>query len=346
MSVPEPEVAPPARVIAFAATPRGRGAIAMVQLHGPATALDGVLASVTGGGAASPHRTRGISLRSLAGLDEGLVVRLSAESAWIMPHGGSRIVVRLGQALAAAGAVWLQADEADPRMAFPEASDPVEAMALAAAAAAPSPLAIPLLLDQASRWRKDRSPFDEEDRSRSRRLQRLLRPPQVVLVGPANAGKSSLTNALAGRRISIESDRPGTTRDYTSVPLDLAGLRVEWRDTPGLRESDDPIEREAIGIAAEEIAAADLVVLLAAPDQRWAGEAAGDGPETLRVLSKCDLDPARRSRIAADADLSTSVRSGEGLAELAAAIRERLVPSADLAHPGRWRFDDRLPLER
>lgn len=337
-------IAASGEAIAFAATPRGRGAIAIVHLHGPARELDAVLATLTGsaGGSPPPHA---IALRSLAGLDEGLVVRLSAESCWIMPHGGERIVARLRQSLVAAGAAWREAAEADPRIAYPDAADEVEAMALVAVAAGPSPLALPLLLDQATRWRRDRGSLDAEDLARSRRLQRLLQAPRVVLVGPANAGKSSLTNALAGRRISIEAPRPGTTRDYTSVPLELAGLRVEWRDTPGLRETEDPIEREAIEIAAEEIAAADLVVLLAAPDQSFATASFGEGRASLRVMSKADLDPSRRSPVAAEAACIASARTGEGLAALAEAIRERLVPAADLAHPGRWRFDDRLPVD-
>ena len=71
----------------------------------------------------------------------------------------------------------------------------------------------------------------------------------MVLVGAPNAGKSSLSNALLGRDASIVSPEAGTTRDAVSARIDLAGLVVEWFDLPGVRETEDCIEREAIGLA-------------------------------------------------------------------------------------------------
>lgn len=329
-----------AAVRAWQATSRQRGAIAIVGIAGPPQQLDEAIGRLCDG-VAAPQGGRA-ALRSLAGVDEGVVARLCGESALVMPHGGVRIVERLREALVRIGVAWIDGVEVDPRLLYPEAADRVEAIALAAIAGAASPLAIPLLLEQAERWHRGGGPLSAEDLARSRRLQRLLRPPRVALVGPANAGKSSLTNSLAGRRVSIEAAEPGTTRDYTGSLLDLAGVRVEWIDTPGVRECDDPVEREAIALAAREVAGADLVVLLAAPDQRWAGEEMAEGRATLRVMSKGDLDPLRLAPIGAEAELVVSSQSGSGLAELAAEVRERLVPAEDLRHPGRWRFDERL----
>lgn len=340
MAAPEEPLAVGLPVKAWQATAPQRGAIAIIGIAGPSRQLDEAIARLCDG-AAAPRAGRA-AVRSLAGIDDGVVARIDEHSALLMPHGGMRIVERLREALDRIGVAWIDGVEVDPRHLYPEAADRLEALALAAIARAASPLAIPVLLEQAERWRCCGGSLSAEDLARSRRLQRLLRPPRVALVGPANAGKSSLTNALAGRRVSIETAEAGTTRDYTATPLDLAGIRVDWIDTPGLRACDDPVEKEALALAAREVAAADLVVLLAAPDQQWAGEEMARGRAALRVMSKGDLDPLRLAPIAAEAECVVSSRNRRGLSELAAAIRDRLVPWEDLLHPGRWRFDERL----
>jgi tRNA modification GTPase len=69
---------------------------------------------------------------------------------------------------------------------------------------------------------------------------------EVAIIGPPNAGKSSLLNRLAQRDVAIVSDREGTTRDVIELKFDLNGLPVTFLDTAGLRESEDAVER--IGI--------------------------------------------------------------------------------------------------
>lgn len=69
---------------------------------------------------------------------------------------------------------------------------------------------------------------------------------QVAIVGPPNAGKSTLLNRLAKREAAIVSDIPGTTRDVVEVKLNLGGYPVVVCDTAGLRESTDLIEMEGI----------------------------------------------------------------------------------------------------
>jgi tRNA modification GTPase len=351
--MPAPEAWPPSDrdgdraddLVAWLATPSGRGAIALVHLTGPPQRLDAVLAEVAECGEARRVPEGGVRLRRIARIDEGLVVRPAAGHAFLMPHGGVPIVEAIRTRLDACGVRWLHhggGGALDPQAAYPEAADGIEALALAAAARAASPIAIPLLLRQVERWRRDRSPCMSAESARSVRLDRLLDPPRVVVVGPPNAGKSSLANALAGRRVSIESELAGTTRDFTTVRLDLAGLLVEWFDTPGVRATEDPIEAEAIEIAAQAIAAADLVILLSAPGQTWAEDGRATAAPRLRVRSKADLDRVSLDPEPAGADLAISVRSGEGIETLVDAVRERLVPAADLEHPGRWCFDARL----
>ena len=83
----------------------------------------------------------------------------------------------------------------------------------------------------------------------------------VAVIGPPNAGKSSLVNALAQRDVAIVSDMPGTTRDVLEVRLNLKGYPVILSDTAGLREARDPIEDEGIRRARARAEAADLRLL-------------------------------------------------------------------------------------
>ncbi len=69
---------------------------------------------------------------------------------------------------------------------------------------------------------------------------------RIAIIGPPNAGKSSLLNALAQREAAIVSDIPGTTRDVVEVRLVLAGYPVWIADTAGLREAADAIEAEGV----------------------------------------------------------------------------------------------------
>jgi tRNA modification GTPase len=92
--------------------------------------------------------------------------------------------------------------------------------------------------------------------------ERLREGLRVAIAGPPNAGKSTLFNRLARREAAIVSPFPGTTRDVLEVHLDLGGYPVTMLDTAGMRETDDPIEREGVRRASEQAAAADLVLWL------------------------------------------------------------------------------------
>lgn len=84
----------------------------------------------------------------------------------------------------------------------------------------------------------------------------------IAIIGPPNAGKSSLLNALVGRSVAIVTPIAGTTRDVIEVHLNLGGRAAVLLDTAGLRETNDPIEAEGIARARARAAAADLILNL------------------------------------------------------------------------------------
>src|SRR4029079_7922527 len=95
------------------------------------------------------------------------------------------------------------------------------------------------------------------------RSERLRDGLVVAIAGPPNVGKSTLMNQLARREVEIVSPHAGTTRDVIEVQLDLDGYPVTVIDTAGIRETDDPVEREGVRRARARAAEADLVLWLA-----------------------------------------------------------------------------------
>lgn len=156
------------------------------------------------------------------------------------------------------------------------------------------------------------------------RGERLRSGLTVALVGPPNAGKSSLLNRLATRDVAIVTEIPGTTRDVLEVPLDLGGYPLTLIDMAGLRESDDPVER--IGVERAMARANDADLKLALFDgARWPGL----DPETARLiddetiicLNKSDLlAPGADYRIASRDTLCLSCHDGDGIDRLVARL--------------------------
>ena len=93
---------------------------------------------------------------------------------------------------------------------------------------------------------------------------------EVAIVGPPNAGKSTLLNALAKRDAAITSARAGTTRDVIEVRMDLGGLPVTLLDTAGLRDGEDEVEAEGVVRAIARGKAADLRIFLIEPKENLA----------------------------------------------------------------------------
>ena len=82
----------------------------------------------------------------------------------------------------------------------------------------------------------------------------------VLLVGPANSGKSSVFNRLLGFERALVSDVPGTTRDIVSSELFYESAAFSIFDSAGIRETKDVVERAGIELSISEISGADLVI--------------------------------------------------------------------------------------
>ena len=158
----------------------------------------------------------------------------------------------------------------------------------------------------------------------ARRLDDRDRPegyPRVVLVGPPNAGKSRLFNALLGREQAIVSPLAGTTRDYLTALCDCDGLTIELVDTAGLDSAADAITTQAQAHRADQAARADLLLDCRSAD---AADPASRGfPNDCAVLcvwTKCDLGSLTRLADGSTGRLPTSAATGAGLEELRAAV--------------------------
>lgn len=129
----------------------------------------------------------------------------------------------------------------------------------------------------------------ERELAAGQRGERVRDGLEVVVLGPPNAGKSSLVNALAEREVAIVTDIPGTTRDLLEVRLDLGGYAVLLVDTAGLREGGDVIEAEGIRRGRARAAAADLVLWLDENGDAPPQDVLALGVPVMRVRTKADL---------------------------------------------------------
>jgi tRNA modification GTPase len=165
-----------------------------------------------------------------------------------------------------------------------------------------------------------------------RRGERLREGVSVAIVGPPNAGKSTLLNLLARRDAAIVSPIAGTTRDVIDIDIDLDGYPVRIADTAGLRRSADAVEAEGVRRAQKRAAHADfkIVVLDATqwPEIGAAKETIDAGSVVL--LNKIDLKPAPGAlALGGQKVWPVSLASGEGFEAAHGAIAARVRELAD-----------------
>ena len=178
-----------------------------------------------------------------------------------------------------------------------------------------------------------------------RRGERLRDGIAVAIVGPPNAGKSSLINALVRREAAITSPIAGTTRDVIEVAIDLAGYPVVLADTAGLRDSADAVEQEGLrrALAHAEAAELRLFVFDASRPEDSAGAAAWPGPDTLLVANKIDL-LCKGTALPPDA-LAISTRTGAGVPALIETLARRVAADYESTAPLLTRARHRAALE-
>jgi GTP-binding protein len=175
--------------------------------------------------------------------------------------------------------------------------------------------------------------------------------PVVAIIGRPNVGKSTLFNRLAGRRIAIVSDVPGTTRDRISIDASWGDRRFVLVDTGGIDEAaGDQVYRDVQAQTAAAVAGADVLVLvtdtvdgITAGDRDAAEVARRSGKPVVVAANKADS--AKREALAVEFyelglgdPVPVSAYHGQGISELMEAVDRALPPADDVSEEA-----DRLP---
>jgi tRNA modification GTPase len=309
-------------------TPPGSSAIAIVRLFGP-----GTLEFLRRYFSKKPKPGRCVHGDLADGgqiIDDPVVVALPDGGADVNLHGGPWVVRRVLDLARREGIeVCEQSRNAIPEE-FADGDTILEREIAAHLPLARTELGLRVLLAQASAWEeflsgKQASPAPDRRAIRQMlddlSLVHLLHPPTVAIIGPPNVGKSTLANQLFGQERSITADLAGTTRDWVGEIANIDGLPVMLVDTPGIRETDDAIERTAIARSREQIERSQLVVMVldaSAPLDSEVSAMLAAYPRAVVVVNKSDM-PSAWDASSLNA-IHTVATTDEGVGDLRRAI--------------------------
>jgi small GTP-binding protein len=331
---------PPAPNLADILTPPGVGAIAVLRLLGPKVPdfLSHCFSRPT-----IPNRCVHGDLRDHEEVIDDPIVVLApgGQSADINLHGGTWVVQSALNLAQRHGFSVIDAKTAPLPEFTLDATDEFEREMLAYLPLATTQTALRVLLAQPAAWRRlTAEPISLADAQHilaDQSLHWLLNPPRVAIVGIPNAGKSTLANQLFGQQRSITADLPGTTRDWIGESANLDGPAVTLVDTPGIRDSDDPIESQAIERAKIQVNAADAIILVLDAtrlDDQPQRALMARFPNAIHVFNKSDAAPELNLNKSA---IPTIATTGHGIDTLRAAIRRRFhCESIDADSPKCW----------
>ena len=112
---------------------------------------------------------------------------------------------------------------------------------------------------------------------------------KVVVIGPPNSGKSTLINAIIGKKVSIVNEKQGTTRDVVTSSCSIDGISFIFNDTAGIRKTADKIEQEGIELSKKALKSADIVIYLADKENDFEKLPVIKSKKNIFVLNKIDL---------------------------------------------------------
>ncbi len=332
-------------------------AIAVIELSGPTTEIwlqqcwqpatvsprqIGVIRFGSWAGVHESHSEDGTK-QSLRAPEDVVVCWTSCETVEIHCHGGKQAATRILNDLKSLGAV--------PRSTHSrlehQIPDQYVAAALVDLEKTTTEMTTAILLDQV-RGAFSRSMAEirqllgqNDKRKANAKIEELLvrwqygahltQPWRLAIIGPPNAGKSSLLNAILGYDRAIVDMQAGTTRDALTEQTSLHGWPFVIVDTAGLRDTLDSIEREGVERALKATKASDLVLLIVEPRQGWT--AWHDAiyyeysSKCVAVHSKSDLGlplPAIPSNLSA---ICVSAQTRTGIEAMYETIIARLIPT-------------------
>ena len=151
---------------------------------------------------------------------------------------------------------------------------------------------------------------------------------KIAILGPANAGKSSLLNYLSRREVAIVSEIAGTTRDVIETHLNIDGYPVIMSDTAGIRDAKDEIEKKGVKLALKKAEDADLNVVVIEPKSGYfTGVLKGlvNSDKTILVVNKYDLGTENiEKELSKFNPIYISIKDETNLDQLILSIRNKL----------------------